>query len=813
MFKVKEGLRLFDNQTTVRYPTGNYGSFEVAGGGKSGWEGYSIGGRVNFMHSGTEWGMYNDVNNQWAVRGWLAGSTELFYNGSQKIHTTSDGGFINDTLYLGATDSGDSHFYFGEDSSGWYGEHTYWDSGYAMYHYSRYAGTDSLIYSHDTRYTHKIKLARGLERTGHSTGYFIGSYNLSGANDAKTNPIYTIGDNYRPTDTSFGNMYGIGYAHNNIWGGGKSSGWGLYVNEAGRVFCTISSSGLWHEDIGAVWGSSNDGSGSGLDADLLDGKHASAFALAHSHPYLRSDIVDTLCDTKSSGTLMSRSGFSDFIGYNPSYGSYIGGGAGNAGHYIYSGGYISKGGVHTLWHSGNDGSGSGLDADLLDGLNSTDFARADYINSNYKDFTVNGDANTYYPVSISEGGHYGFHTYSISRGYSWTAPSTWNTASHKGGLTFTFQNSGDSAWGGNDKTIRVIQFAETYSTMVGGLALSTGGAAGGGVIVWLRGGGAQYRFHSPNGSKATATVHLTSVTASNGTVYSPRSYNSGTVNGEVNSRYPVRGTGSFYSGNNLVWHAGNDGSGTGLDADLLDGLHGSSYLRSTAKAADSNLLDGIDSGSFLRSDASDSYSGTLTHSSQVGLVPNDYGKGVFGVYSSTRYQHVWSMGTAYKTNTNGTSYGNMYGLTWTHTNVGTGTNQSISGLGHQLQLRMNGVLYCAFGSGIWTSGNITAYSDRAVKTNFEVIPNALDKVMQINGYTYDRTDYVEDPETGIMPDTRQAGVVAQEVEAILPEVVSGQEGNKAVAYGNMVALLIEAIKEQQGQIEDLKSEMKTLKDK
>ena len=243
---------------------------------------------------------------------------------------------------------------------------------------------------------------------------------------------------------------------------------------------------------------------------------------------------------------------------------------------------------------------------------------------------------------------------------------------------------------------------------------------------------------------------------------------------------------------NTVWTAGNDGSGTGLDADLLDGIQASQ---------------------FLRSDISDSYSGTLTHSDQVGLVPNDYGKGVFGVYSSTRYQHVWSMGTAYKTNASGTSYGNMYGLTWTHTNVGTGTNQSIAGLGHQLQLRMNGVLYCAFGSGIWTSGNITAYSDRAVKTNLEVIPNALDKVMQINGYTYDRTDYVEDPETGIMPDTRQAGVVAQEVEAILPEVVSGEEGNKAVAYGNMVALLIEAIKEQQGQIEDLKSEIKTLKDK
>jgi len=147
----------------------------------------------------------------------------------------------------------------------------------------------------------------------------------------------------------------------------------------------------------------------------------------------------------------------------------------------------------------------------------------------------------------------------------------------------------------------------------------------------------------------------------------------------------------------------------------------------------------------------------------------------------------------------------MYGLTWTHTNVGTGANQAISGLSHQLQLRENGYLKCAFGSGIWTSGNITAYSDISVKTNLVRIPNALEKVCSINGYTYDRTDYEVDPETGIMPDVRQAGVVAQEVEKILPEVVSGKDGNKAVAYGNMVALLIEAIKEQQLQIEELKA--------
>jgi len=229
-----------------------------------------------------------------------------------------------------------------------------------------------------------------------------------------------------------------------------------------------------------------------------------------------------------------------------------------------------------------------------------------------------------------------------------------------------------------------------------------------------------------------------------------------------------------------------DGSGSGLDADTVDGIQGSSLIRS---------------------DSNDSFSGTLIHSNQVALVPDDYGKGIFGKYSSDRYQHVWSMGTAYKTDNSGTSYGNIYGLTWTHTNVGTGTDESISGLSHQLQLRMNGTLHCAFGTGIWTSGNITAYSDQAVKTNLEKIPNALDKVLNINGYTYDRTDYVADPETGIIPDTRQAGVVAQEVEKVLPEVVFGEDGNKAVAYGNMVALLIEAIKEQQVQIDELKQQI------
>jgi hypothetical protein len=89
------------------------------------------------------------------------------------------------------------------------------------------------------------------------------------------------------------------------------------------------------------------------------------------------------------------------------------------------------------------------------------------------------------------------------------------------------------------------------------------------------------------------------------------------------------------------------------------------------------------------------------------------------------------------------------------------------------------------------------------------IPNALEKVCSINGYTYERTDYVKDLEDPEAPDVlRQAGVVAQEIEKVLPEVVSGKDGNKAVAYGNIVALLIESIKELKDEVDDLRQQLK-----
>lgn len=96
---------------------------------------------------------------------------------------------------------------------------------------------------------------------------------------------------------------------------------------------------------------------------------------------------------------------------------------------------------------------------------------------------------------------------------------------------------------------------------------------------------------------------------------------------------------------------------------------------------------------------------------------------------------------------------------------------------------------------IYASGTITELSDARFKENVIPIENALDKVCSIGGYTYNK----------IGSDEKMSGVIAQEVANVLPEVVRGSEDtNYSVSYGNMVGLLIEAIKELKSEIDELK---------
>ena len=95
------------------------------------------------------------------------------------------------------------------------------------------------------------------------------------------------------------------------------------------------------------------------------------------------------------------------------------------------------------------------------------------------------------------------------------------------------------------------------------------------------------------------------------------------------------------------------------------------------------------------------------------------------------------------------------------------------------------------------NNDVTAFSDVILKDDIDTIDNALDRVKGMRGVFFNRKDNKQQ---------RQTGVIAQEVEPFLPEVVretKDEKKIKSVAYGNMVGVLIEAIKELNAKIEEL----------
>ena len=176
------------------------------------------------------------------------------------------------------------------------------------------------------------------------------------------------------------------------------------------------------------------------------------------------------------------------------------------------------------------------------------------------------------------------------------------------------------------------------------------------------------------------------------------------------------------TGGSMIWTAGNDGAGSGLDADTLDGLQATS---------------------FLRSDTSDTATGIITLSNSTAS-----------------------------------------------TNKTTGALVVTGGVG------ISGALN--------VGGDVVAYasSDERLKENITPIENATDKVKQIGGYTFDWNDKQD------VYEGHDIGVVAQEVEKVLPEVVTTRDsGYKAVKYEKLVALLIQSNKELIERVELLEKQL------
>ena len=98
---------------------------------------------------------------------------------------------------------------------------------------------------------------------------------------------------------------------------------------------------------------------------------------------------------------------------------------------------------------------------------------------------------------------------------------------------------------------------------------------------------------------------------------------------------------------------------------------------------------------------------------------------------------------------------------------------------------------------ITATGDITAYSDARLKTHIETITGALDRVRKLRGVTFSRR------ETG----NRGVGLIAQELASIVPEaVMTHEDGLLSVAYGNLVGVLIEAVKDLADKVERLEAQ-------
>lgn len=215
------------------------------------------------------------------------------------------------------------------------------------------------------------------------------------------------------------------------------------------------------------------------------------------------------------------------------------------------------------------------------------------------------------------------------------------------------------------------------------------------------------------------------------------------------------------------------------------------------------------------------------------IVMSNYGLGLVGLYNSTLFQAVFAMGESYMLPNNGANTGSLYGLAWAHPNAG---GQAANLGTHGLLVVQNGTTIAAISNNLWVSnnviasgdiyhgtrsvwlsswlnqavlttsnvtfntvyasGNITAYSDARLKENVFTIDNALNKVMGMRGVYFNRI--------GILG-PRETGVIAQEVMSVLPEVVHKNGDIHSVAYGNIVGVLIEAIKELKQELNDLKT--------
>lgn len=404
----------------------------------------------------------------------------------------------------------------------------------------------------------------------------------------------------------------------------------LLINDSGiEVYGDILLNG------NTMWHSGNDGASSGLDADKVDGLHAGRFLTRYNRTH---DDVNTL-DFGIHGIYddnLNRPSGADwgvvatFRDAESSIGLQIAGNHYTSEFHIRGGNPANFGGTGSwqpwrkLWHDGNDGAGSGLDADKLDGVHASSFVRNDSSQTLTNTITIQASGT----IAGATWNNGWLRIGNATQGWSFDSNEMYNSgAAIIGTLAGDLQfNVAGNVKIGSSRVLTTADDGSLAAATVGGLSASqflrsdaadTGtnltlssvkvtaveGISWENGVNWIThndgGGNVQIRF----GHRYTNTDERFSHTGTAFYIGGNQDINSGTLQLKVASNGGA-GTGASVTwgntldigastltwGGNTIWHSGNDGAGSGLDADTVDGLNPSIFMRTNASTSTSGNL-------------------------------------------------------------------------------------------------------------------------------------------------------------------------------------------------------------------------------
>ena len=366
----------------------------------------------------------------------------------------------------------------------------------------------------------------------------------------------------------------------------------------------LSGSSSWHN----VWHAGNDGSGSGLDADTLDGRDSNTGSVADTIALRDSSSnltgagfistggttdglvglaygtnyfgLKTSSQTLSSEYMIISANADTYISANSGYNVNIRPGGNSSTNQLTVSTSGTTIGGSTVWHTGNDGSGSGLDADKLDGQEGSYYRNASNLNAGtYPDLF---SSSTRYNIGLIDG----------HNGDSYDKLRVWDGSYYAigmhSGMTHGWLNDYAMTFSMNDNTSRGFVWRDSSDGQnEAAMSLSTDGNLNVGNAIGIAGNTSNYwmngswgfRHKTPHGY-----IEFGPANTSHAHIYTDRSnfYFNKTV---------------IYANGNTMFHAGNDGSGSGLDADTLDGLQlGTGRNNSANQVVRTNVHGYIDAG-------------------------------------------------------------------------------------------------------------------------------------------------------------------------------------------------------------------------